>query len=664
MTLNELLEERGIKRALIVDDVCDSVPTANDIVSGNELWPIFNDDLQREQRDLIEASYPESRTKNFDELITNDIYVAKIWELREKLGEICNPIFETYIADQEADQQYIDQASARLQGLGLECITVGKNFQEAAQSADLILIDLFFSKTQDDSSLDQSKSKLRQALETRLETPPLVILMSRSHRLEEKRDEFRDEVGLLDSAFRIIKKSDLDNSDRLETQLERLAENALDSLKLSRFICSLQSCMEQATTRTLALFRKLRLSDIGQVQQLLLSAEGEPTGSYLVDLFDRVLQHEIERESNIIDSALNLNAFSYVNHPPPYIAGSPELQELVERTLTQNQQRLRLPGALEATISFGDIVMMTNEVEIERLKSILLVDTSPDAVMLVLTPACDLQRKDAPRILLLMGTRKRLGVHDWSYGGDARTPAIRIGTDLFWIKWDLKHIDTVSHAQVEEAFTNNDLNVVARLRETHALELQQKLLSGLGRVGMTATLPATFPVDLEVYTAGLDGIPVRLDIEALNDGAVCFVGRDNDSNPELRLVMTDYTCDGIIDAITNLDEKTIPEAAQKAFTYLRNTSDLRHILTNSIDLRGIGNNNWSLIKSLTGAEQGIPNMGLIAWNYTNIDEVLHRKFLNKAGIIILLKDRSDGEAPGLDEAVRNGLVQSEAERTD
>lgn len=655
MNLKDLLEQKGIKRVLIVDDVCDAVPTANDIDPTNEAWATFNDDLTEEQRRKIDKAYPLAEGRRFDELIAEDQYVEAVWNMRHELGEICEPVFATYIRDQEFDQHYIDRAVEKLEVLGLTCKTSGRNFIEATQSVDLILIDLFFNKNQDDSALDESKTKLKQAIKSRRDNPPLVILMSRSHRLDAKRDEFRDHVGLLDSAFRIIKKADLENTDRLERQLERLAENYVDSRKLAAFFCALEYGLENATKRTLELLRKLRLSDIGQIQQLLLSVEGEPTGSYLVDVFDRVLQHEIEREAGIIKAALDLNEFSAASHPPPYVAGSPELQEMVERLMTQNTERLRLPGALEASVAFGDILKMTDTANADRLKSLLLVDTNPDKVMLILTPACDLQRSGAPRILLLIGTVKPLKVHTWSYKDEARTPVIRIGNELSWIAWNLKHIDTVSHEQLDKVFEFGDLAVVARLREAHALELQQKVLSGLGRVGMVAKLPATFPVDVEVYYANADGVPTRLEVPALSEGAVCFVGRDDKSNPVLRLVMTDHCSDGVIDAVVVLEEDQVAQRSRQAFKHVCTSHDLRQLLISGISLKGVKDSEWSHISSLTDTAR-TPKLGLIAWNYPNSAVALDGSNLAKAGIILLVKDRMQSEAPGFNAVMRSGLV--------
>ncbi|HMX98527.1 MAG TPA: hypothetical protein PKC44_01950 [Agitococcus sp.] len=535
--------------------------------------------------------------------------------------------------------------------------TAGRNFINDAENADLIIIDLFFGKAQDPMSLDESKTKLRTALLPRLANPPLVILMSRSSRLESKRDEFRDEVGLLDSGFRILKKEDIESTDRLEIQLERLAKNSTDSRSLAQLFNALEIGVMQSAERTLRLLRKLRLSDIGQIQQLLLNAEGQPVGSYLVDVFDRVLQHEIEREAGIINAALKLNNFSATQHPPPYVAGSADLQELVHRILTQNENRLQLSGSVDAHVAFGDILRIAPQVNVEHLQHAILVDITPENVLLVLTPACDLQRCAAPRILLLVGTIKPLTVKDWSYGDDARTPAIRIDDRLYWVKWNFKHIDTVSNNQLKKAFEAGYVQLVGRLREGHALELQQRLLAGLGRIGQIAALPATFPVILEVFYPNTKGHLVNLDVASLADGSVCFVGRDDNGNPMLRLVMTEAICDDVLSALDTLNETQVAEQAHLAFRHIRSTPDLRRLMLQGIDLKGVNDQGWKEIASETGTKSGVPKMGLIAWNYTAPNTPLPRGNLNKAGIIFLIRDTKRVDTPGLGDAIRSGLIE-------
>ena len=52
-------------------------------------------------------------------------------------------------------------------------------------------------------------------------------------------------------------------------------------------------------------------------------------------------------------------------------------------------------------------------------------------------------------------------------------------------------------------------------------------------------------------------------------------------------------------------------------------------------------------------------MGLLAWNYDFAPEVLGKKDLPKAGVIILVKDREQADAVGRDEAIRSGLLPTE-----
>jgi hypothetical protein len=463
----------------------------------------------------------------------------------------------------------------------------------------------------------------------------LVILMSRSLRLDAKRDEFRNDVGLLDSGFRFIRKSDLESSETLERQLERLAQNADDSRRLGRFFKAIEGGMASATNRTMTLLRNLKLSDVGQIQQLLLSAEGEPTGSYLVDVFDLLLQHEIEREEGIIAAAVDLNGFSSIQHPPPFLAGSPDLQELVQRTLTQNEKRIRLPGALDSPVTFGDVLRLPIGGPAPKAGS-LFGDRSTDDLFMVMTPVCDLQRGGAPRVLFLVGTLKDVRAQDWSYGDDARTPSIRLDGDLHWIKWDLKALETASWNELEAALNGEALRVVARLREAHALELQQRVLAGLGRVGLVAPMPATFPAEVEIYYAAVDGRLTRLAVPELDDGAVCFVGRDEKANAMARVLLTEGGADGILAALGSLDSVLIAPDAKTAFTHITTTEDLRHKLDAGLDLKGIGAQNWAHMPSETGGNR-VPKMGLIALNLVIKDESLKRADLTKAGVAILIK---------------------------
>jgi hypothetical protein len=145
--------------------------------------------------------------------------------------------------------------------------------------------------------------------------------------------------------------------------------------------------------------------------------------------------------------------------------------------------------------------------------------------------------------------------------------------------------------------------LTARLREAHALELQQKLLSNLGRVGITAPMPATFPVLVEVFLPDADKRPKRVDIPLLReDGGIRFVGRSGDT--ETRLVLTETTCDAICEGIESVDFGIVHPNAHGALTYLRESGDLLLALERGVILPSASAQHWKDVPSPSGAKIG------------------------------------------------------------
>ncbi|MDQ1102872.1 hypothetical protein [Nocardioides zeae] len=615
MTLVNQLRTSGIEKALIVDDVFDRVPTASDLRDGP--WSTFFDDLTDEDDRLLRELYPQFADDAHDPE-AQDEFVKLVWLERERLQkDNWEQLFRSYLEIQAGDQEYVDALKSQLETWGLTVEQRGRDFETAVSDADLVVIDLYLGASQDEESFERSQSLLRNAVTARHERPPLVLLMSRSGRLESKKDDFRDSVGLVDSGFRIIEKSDIEST-RLETQLERLAVNSEDTLKLSRFLFELDSGIRDAADEAIRLMRKIRLSDIGQVQQLLLDAEGQPVGSYLVDVFDRVLQYELERQTGIIDAAVAMNDFATAEHPPPYVAGSTDLQQIVARTLAQHVKRLELPGSKSSQVAFGDLLIPSKSADQIDAGGVL-GDIVDQDVLLVVTPACDLQRDDVPRILLLAGEIVSLDRSTWKYTSGARTAAVRINGELVGVTWSVKHLESISRRRLDEALGSGALSIVARLREAHVLELQQKVLADLGRVGQMSNLPATFAVELEAYYVQASDSAALLPAASLGDGAVCFVGRDDRGNSRMRLVLTENQCDDLQAAVDDLTADDVSRHVRRSLETLKGGSLRRAIfagieLGNAIDLkfRSVGS-----VADNVG--KAVP-LGVVAWNQAIPDD--------------------------------------------
>lgn len=260
--------------------------------------------------------------------------------------------------------------------------------------------------------------------------------------------------------------------------------------------------------------------------------------------------------------------------------------------------------------------------------------------MTVLSPACDLARDGkVKRVLLLVGELITLKTEAWSAKSDgARTPVFDMGDGIRRsIRWDVKHVHTLSHSELDEM-----LNVeypifdkVARLRDLHALELQQKLLSSMGRVGLAAPMPATHVVRVEAFTVGADKKLRKLDIASLTDGGVCFIGRNSDGDkPEEKLVLTELACEDICRAIDQVDPETVHERSKNILIAIQKSNVLLQTLEHGITIGNTNNRNFIEFKSTDGITQG-----LIARNRSDIDKtIINSKDLLFSGLVLIAHD--------------------------
>ena len=95
-----------------------------------------------------------------------------VWELREQLDGLADPLFETYDANQAADTRYVNLVVEHLKALGVTVETGGRSFADEEIVADLVVIDLYFGSGQEDAAMVESKNLLTTALrDTREESP-------------------------------------------------------------------------------------------------------------------------------------------------------------------------------------------------------------------------------------------------------------------------------------------------------------------------------------------------------------------------------------------------------------------------------------------------------------------------------------------------------------
>jgi len=641
MSLNELLFERKLTTALIVDDGYDEVPKAQDLIKQGAAWENFFADVGESDKGIIVKSFPKYEEIDADDLRLSDDFVATIWSLRKTLRpELSTPLFEEYEQASKTDQAFLSKLEAALRAVGIEPIQAGRNIPATGKTVSIIFADLFLGSAQNDSDLEASLIRLKELLTGREASPPLVILMSSSPRLSEKKAYFRDKAHLLGAMFRVLSKNDLTNETRFSQVLNRLALHNEDALRLASFLHCWDVGLNEAKSRFLSKIRCLDLADYAQIRQLLLNFEGQPLGSYVLDVFDRMLQHEIELDAATIQAAKELNKIQADSYPPPYIAGSPDLQQLVYQTIYQNPKRLEVPATESgAPVSFGDIIVKCTSL----IAPVAGASPAPEDsdVLVVLTPACDLARSDFRQALMISGKFEQFSPKAWTYKSTGTKPLTKTPIIILpdgrrmWIRWDIKNLQTLKRDELNEMLSDGGTHqILIRLRETHAIELQQKLLADLGRVGLVAQMPATFAVSVEVYTFNTESKLQPLVLPILQqEGGVCYMGRDADGSSTSRLGLSEAAIDELALAIAGIAKDTIHQKAQDTLARLKNAATLPP----SLHVPDVNKNGYITLtyegKDVNG-EMVQQVIGLIARNPTDTESL--KPDVQKHGALVLI----------------------------
>ena len=582
--IGELLKNNDVKTALIVDDAYDTVPTSDDLSIAEDDWFIFFDDLDDTLRETIIDSNPLFTDQPNASLIRNDVFVAELWRRRDTLPrELVAPIFEVYVQDMEHDSGFVHNLRDRLRGYGLAVSEIGRDFVEAGRSSDLIVIDLYLGATQKESDIEVAVSGLAEIVSSRPATPPLILLMSRSERLPLNTESFRDRTQVFTSGFRAIKKADIGKPGRLDQLLVELARHRSDSLRLSIFAQSWRCGISAAIESTIADIRKLDLSDWAQIRDLLLSHERVSTGSYLLDVFDLVLLHEVERDQNTIDAAFALNSLNSDEYPPTTMAASTDTLSLVFKTLYKHHHRLALDSETNSPVMFGDILGISDNAEAPP--GSIFAD-APQTVFVVMTPACDLQRNKAERALLMAGRCTDLDatvVNPFSV--TPRTPILKLGVRRVCVDWQPHHIAALTYEELNVLMSEQTgVRIIGRLRDANAVSIQQELLSNLGRVGLVAPMPSTFRVDVYSYYPKIDSTlePVIVDGEECISG-VCFVGRD-DQRKIARVPFDSSVRFSFFDSLNAIADASIHTRSRQKIVRCRSVDVIDVLFSNGIRL--------------------------------------------------------------------------------
>ncbi|MBT3028823.1 MAG: hypothetical protein KME48_16830 [Candidatus Thiodiazotropha sp. (ex Ctena orbiculata)] len=568
--------DAGIRSAVIVDDGYDVVPQVGELLDEGA-WDSLFDDAQGAEAVRIEALFPGYQAEDREELKSNQEFIDALWQGRDEIRDLLGGLFDVYEQKIQDNRSFLEAAEATLNALEIQFGTCGRGFVEAAVNADLIVIDLFLGIQQGERDRQFTVECLKEVIKRREGIPlPSIVLMSQVPGIDDLAKDFRQDVQLHASAFRHIRKNDLSKPGRMKGLILTLASHRSDSQALATFVETWEDKAIEAVHEAAGTLRKIDIDDLQHIRSMLLRFEGLNTSSYMLDVFDRVLQYEIESHGAVLDAASRLDEM--VDDPAPLmISNDRDTYTVLEQTLFVNPKRRTHTTGAEWPIAFGDILGPKPG---RLVKARGFFSGRTDLVFFVASPECDLIRKDGlTTALLVAGSLKEIDMAKPGLAVTAETtPVITIEEgQRFQVDWDFGNLHTINLAQAKRLLHKDrgDVSVVARLREGAALSLRQQLLSNVGRVGELAPLPRSLRFQADLYfplqEGGAQPIPMPDDVKITGNVLIPRRG-------QFAAAIIDSNCEDDLTAVLlGLDLENVANKSKMRFATLKEQTRIRQI---------------------------------------------------------------------------------------
>lgn len=584
MSIGQILVDAGVASILIIDDGYDEVPHPNDMVGAPELFADFFDDLGEEDEQSLSKIFSEFDPADPQRWERDSEFIAWLWENKDAFRQdLTEPLFRDYSDNLSGDRRYLDELEGLLANDNLEIRKNGRNFAEAAADVDLIIIDRFLGAAQRPEDENASTDELLAVLEARRENPPLIILMSRRASSPTATEEFRNKSEMFASGFRFLDKRRMSLPGELEYLMGDLSRQRKPYIALSKFAFAWEQGIKKSSSETIRHFRQLDAEDWAQVHDLLLKEEKQSLGSYILELADKLLLHELESNEDLLRQANALTGLSRDEFPPSTATTQKDTFGIIERTQFIHKNRRSQPPSDLYPVMFGDIIMQVSDVAPDDGNPFL--SSSVDA-LLVVTPACDLMRESgAKKVTLLAGRFKPIKINTYNPFLDGiRTPVFTYRDTRVSIDWDKNHIESYSVEELSSLLDGDSKNweIAGTLRDTEATVIQQAWTGHMSRVAYMARLPATYPVTIRVlYTAPDESLQ-----EIMLDGknafeAICYKG-----NALFRIPLSREIKSAYISALNNIDDTSVHERSRQKFLKAKEAASIARLFEQGIQLNG------------------------------------------------------------------------------
>ncbi|MBX5032707.1 hypothetical protein [Rhizobium lentis] len=504
MSLENLIIENEITRALIIDDAYDMAPTSYIVLKTGDLPEIMKalHAEPPEVRAMFETVLVENgfEPDEIEEGLEEDAFILKLWEMSEAktlTAKSTLALFEVFKADRDAKRAALEPLERLLKDrLKVKFDTQGTQYSEL-DGCQIVFLDLYLGETDAQSALDEAATRIKRMVNRLSDANrPLVFLMSTKGgvELDSKASELQKKASLLGCKFRTI------NKDEFEQHLPKVLESVLRDRPRAQVIAAWVDTWNQAITAAQTQFvsalRNLDLPDYSYLQKFRLNAEGIALGEYMQPTLLDFLGYCIESQTPISKMATELDRMDLRQAPEMHLLPSDQISELAHARAFIHRNYLEEKGFflddVAKDLQLGDVIV---KLPPEAAGNQFSFPLGGLPAWVVITQACDIQQSNSDSFLLLRGTIK---VRDWT----SNISRDSVNTDVFlWngteysIDWAKAQVSAIKISTMEKRLKQaGGYARIARFRGVEALRLQNLFASNLTRVG----LPVSFHNRVEV----------------------------------------------------------------------------------------------------------------------------------------------------------------------
>lgn len=576
------IEKGEIHKVVIIDDAFDP-PALNDQVAGE-----FLDLLEKEHNAAIlkKAGVTPQEAEAARAAIEASEYVA------EELQTVVAKLYAKYT--EKLDTKFDPAASfLTLKGDNLRRIrplllllskcrrlTVTRIGSDASGvdfaklKPDVVFVDYYLDanlapegtpgEVQGRAARSGALEMLRRVLSEKPGLGPSVMLMS-SHSVRNEAHAFRREIQekrkVFASRFQYLAKEELNEEDDGSVTVSGEAVDALlDIAQRHRFAGAVEAGLTQwkegldrAASTVWDLITDLELKDFAYLARFRLAEEGQPLSSYLEWFFGEVLIDGIAQSVKWGDHSFkSLDEGAGKNKPGSQIEGAFDGPTLRIAELYFRARVDARPARQAKDLRLGDLYIHK-----ER----------PAELLATVTPECDLvERKGkrrAKRLTVVAGALQAMDAPDSSI-----SDFIILKKKPRNIVWNTKDIRTIDYVDIGD----DNYRLVGTLRPLYAYELQRRVLTDLGRVGLAVAPAMAMTAQSKVIVRRQDGEPGELALP-IPDAASCAVIPKRASSDKPRVIYHRSFASALLDALLAIPDEGLDPDARGQISPLKQPSN-------------------------------------------------------------------------------------------